>query len=108
MEGRVVGSADERSAHVARHPAGSGLRLRRGTAATNFLSLLVRERSPGSQVRHVAYRIEGQRRLDVAVDAVKPDYADARIRLRPARVAVVFDGGDDWHYWARLAIYAAS
>jgi hypothetical protein len=28
--------------------------------------------------------------------------------LRPARVAVVFDGGDDWHYWARLAIYAAS
>ncbi len=27
--------------------------------------------------------------------------------LRPARVAVVFDGGDDWHYWARLAIYAA-
>ena len=77
-------------------------------AATNFLSLLVRERSPGSQVRHVAYRIEGQRRLDVAVDAVKPDYADARIRLRPARVAVVFDGGDDWHYWARLAIYAAS
>ena len=28
--------------------------------------------------------------------------------MRPARVAVVFDGGDDWHYWARLAIYAAS
>ena len=28
--------------------------------------------------------------------------------LRPARVAVVFDGGDDWHYWVRLAIYAAS
>lgn len=28
--------------------------------------------------------------------------------LRPARVAVVFDGGDDWQYWARLAIYAAS
>jgi hypothetical protein len=28
--------------------------------------------------------------------------------LRPARVAVVFDGGDLWHYWARLAIYAAS
>jgi hypothetical protein len=28
--------------------------------------------------------------------------------LRPARVAVVFDGGDGWQYWARLAIYAAS
>lgn len=28
--------------------------------------------------------------------------------LRPARVAVVFDGRDDWHYWARLALYAAS
>ena len=28
--------------------------------------------------------------------------------LRPARVAVVFDGGDDWQYWARLAIDAAS
>ena len=28
--------------------------------------------------------------------------------LRPARVVVVFDGGDDWQYWARLAIYAAS
>jgi hypothetical protein len=28
--------------------------------------------------------------------------------LRPARVAVVFDGGELWHYWARLAIYAAS
>lgn len=36
------------------------------------------------------------------------DYADARMTLRPARVAVVFDGGDSWHYWARLAIYAAS
>ena len=31
-----------------------------------------------------------------------------RMTLRPSRVAVVFDGGDDWHYWARLAIYAAS
>lgn len=28
--------------------------------------------------------------------------------LRPARVAVVFDGGELWHYWARMAIYAAS
>jgi hypothetical protein len=28
--------------------------------------------------------------------------------LRPARVAVVFDGGEDWQYWARLAIHAAS
>lgn len=28
--------------------------------------------------------------------------------MRPARVAVLFDGGDDWQYWARLAIYAAS
>jgi hypothetical protein len=42
------------------------------------------------------------------VDAGKSDYADARMTLRPARVAVVFDGGDGWHYWVRLAIYAAS
>jgi hypothetical protein len=42
------------------------------------------------------------------VDAAQADYADARTTLRPARVAVVFDGGDDWHYWARLALYAAS
>ena len=40
--------------------------------------------------------------------AAQSDYVDARMTLRPARVAVVFDGGDDWHYWARLAIYAAS
>jgi hypothetical protein len=45
----------------------------------------------------------------VAVNAaVQSDYADARMTLRPARVAVVFDGGDNWNYWARLAIYAAS
>lgn len=43
------------------------------------------------------------------VDAVaQSDYVNARITLRPARVAVVFDGGDDWHYWARLAVYAVS
>ena len=40
--------------------------------------------------------------------AAQSDYVDARMTLRPARVAVVFDGGDDWHYWARLAIYTAS
>jgi hypothetical protein len=40
--------------------------------------------------------------------AAQPDYADARMTLRPARVAVVFDGGELWHYWACLAIYAAS
>ena len=40
--------------------------------------------------------------------AAQSDYADARIMLRPARVAVVFDGVEGWHYWARLAIYAAS
>jgi hypothetical protein len=40
--------------------------------------------------------------------AAQPDYVDARMTLRPARVAVVFDGGELWHYWARLAIYAAS
>ena len=44
-----------------------------------------------------------------AVDEVaQAGYVDARMTLRPARVAVVFDGGDDWHYWARLAICAAS
>lgn len=51
----------------------------------------------------------GRRRLDVPVDAAaQSDYTDARMALRPARIAVVFDGGDDWQYWARLAIYAAS
>jgi hypothetical protein len=45
----------------------------------------------------------------VAVEAAaQSDYVDARMTLRPARVAVVFDGGDNWHYWARLAVYAAS
>jgi hypothetical protein len=47
-------------------------------------------------------------RLDVPVDDAQVDYVDARTTLRPARVAIVFDGGDDWHYWARLSIYAAS
>jgi hypothetical protein len=50
-----------------------------------------------------------QRRLDVSVDvAAQPYYVDARMTLRPGRVAVVFDGGEPWHYWARLASYAAS
>jgi hypothetical protein len=40
--------------------------------------------------------------------AAQSEYVDARMTLRPARVAVVFDGGDDWQYWARLAIYAAT
>jgi hypothetical protein len=40
--------------------------------------------------------------------AAQADYVDARMTLRPARVAVVFDGGDSWNYWARLAIYAVS
>jgi hypothetical protein len=45
----------------------------------------------------------------VLVDAAaESDYANARMTLRPARVAVVFEGGDHWHYWVRLAIYAAS
>ncbi len=49
----------------------------------------------------------GRRQLDVLVDAAaQSDYVNARMTLRPARVAVVFDGGNDWHYWARLAIYA--
>ena len=54
-------------------------------------------------------RSAGRRRLDVSVDAAaQSDYVDAQMTLRPARVAVVFDGGDDWQYWVRLAIYAAS
>lgn len=28
--------------------------------------------------------------------------------LRPPRVAVVFDGGERWHFWARLALYACT
>jgi hypothetical protein len=31
-----------------------------------------------------------------------------QIGLSAPRVAVVFDGGEGWHYWARLAIHAAS
>jgi hypothetical protein len=45
----------------------------------------------------------------MSVSAVgQSDYLNARMTLRPARVAVMFDGGDHWRYWARLAIYAAS
>jgi hypothetical protein len=36
------------------------------------------------------------------------DYVTARMTLRPPRVVVVFDGGNEWHYWVRLAIYAVS
>src|SRR3712207_50330 len=32
----------------------------------------------------------------------------AQVGLSAPRVAVVFNGGDAWHYWARLAIHAAS
>jgi len=28
--------------------------------------------------------------------------------LRPSRVLIVFDGGDDWSYWARRALYLAN
>jgi hypothetical protein len=50
-----------------------------------------------------------RKRLDVPVEAAdQSDYADAWMTLRPARVAIVFNGGDEWQYWARLAIYAAS
>jgi hypothetical protein len=48
-------------------------------------------------------------RLNVCVDAAAhSDHVDGRMTLRPARVAVVLDGGDCWQYWARLAVYAAS
>lgn len=36
------------------------------------------------------------------------NYATLRTTLRPPRVAVVFDGGPDWHYWVRLALRACS
>jgi hypothetical protein len=75
-------------------------------------------RSPASQVLRgllvrgfgvCSARTLGRRRLDVPVDAAaQSDYVNARMMLRPARVAVVFDGGEGWHYWARLAIYAVS
>ncbi len=45
-------------------------------------------------------------RVDAA--AGQSSYVNARMSLRPARVAVVFDGGDEWHFWVRLAIYAVS
>ncbi len=28
--------------------------------------------------------------------------------LRPPRVAVIFDGGEGWHFWARVALYACT
>jgi hypothetical protein len=55
-------------------------------------------------------RTHGSGALNVSVDAAagQSSYVNARMSLRPARVAVVFDGGHDWHYWVRLAIYAIS
>lgn len=35
-------------------------------------------------------------------------YATTRIGLRAPRVAIVFDGGAHWHYWARLALHVAT
>ncbi|MET8066543.1 hypothetical protein [Micromonospora sp. NPDC005313] len=32
----------------------------------------------------------------------------AQIGLSAPRVVVVFDGGEEWHYWARLALHAAT
>ncbi|HET6481572.1 MAG TPA: hypothetical protein VFG35_16265 [Actinoplanes sp.] len=37
-----------------------------------------------------------------------PDYATLRMTLRPPRVAVVVDGGDQWTFWARVAFHACS
>lgn len=37
-----------------------------------------------------------------------PGYATLRTCLRPPRVAVVFDGGPQWHYWARVALHACT
>jgi hypothetical protein len=42
------------------------------------------------------------------VTGAGPSYAAVRLGLRAPRVVVVFDGAADWHYWARLALYAAS
>ncbi|MFI7468647.1 hypothetical protein [Nonomuraea sp. NPDC049646] len=35
-------------------------------------------------------------------------YATLRMCLRPPRVAVVFDAGERWHFWARFALYACT
>lgn len=35
-------------------------------------------------------------------------YATLRMGLRPPRAAVVFDGGDQWHFWARVALFACT
>jgi hypothetical protein len=43
-----------------------------------------------------------------ARDPQSSGYANVRIGLRAPRVAVVFDGGDQWSYWARLALHAAT
>jgi len=38
---------------------------------------------------------------------VTTDYASVSMGLRPSRVVVVFDGANDWTYWARRALYLA-
>ncbi|OXM54130.1 hypothetical protein CFP75_03365 [Amycolatopsis alba DSM 44262] len=40
-------------------------------------------------------------------DATPMKYSVINRGLRPARVAIVFDGGDNWSYWARRALFLA-
>ncbi|WP_410646804.1 hypothetical protein [Amycolatopsis sp. cmx-4-54] len=40
-------------------------------------------------------------------DASPMKYSVINRGLRPARVAIVFDGGDNWSYWARRALFLA-
>lgn len=35
-------------------------------------------------------------------------YATLQLTMRPPRVAIVFDGGPNWQYWVRLALYAST
>lgn len=43
----------------------------------------------------------------VLMEPLEDVYTNASIILRPARVAIVFRGGEDWRGWARLAISVA-
>lgn len=94
--------ADQRGVGSRRSTAGRAYRFRRNRTPPDA------GQRPQAACHEDVEQQQACRRLDVPVDVAQPEYVDARMTLRPARVAVVFDGGELWHYWARLAIYAAS
>ncbi|MFG3342385.1 hypothetical protein [Glycomyces sp. NPDC048151] len=36
------------------------------------------------------------------------DNVPVRVALRPPRAVIIFDGGEHWHYWARMALHCAT